>query len=428
MTMDELQPGQSAYITAVGGEGALRHHLLDMGLTPGTEVTLQKIAPMGDPVQMKVRGYELTLRLSEAQKIDVDHVHEKETEAPKQTVRYESIEHPGVGELGQADPTHVHDEKTAVPKGGKLTFALAGNQNCGKTTLFNQLTGANQHVGNFPGVTVDRKDGTIRNHPEATVTDLPGIYSLSPYSSEEIVTREFLIEGKPSGIINIVDASNLERNLCLTMQLMELGIPMVLALNMMDEVRANGGTIRVNELEQILGIPVVPISAAKNEGIDELVSHAMHVARYHEPPGRIDFCPDSKDDNQFQLYRQTNAVGKQTNTFLDLEVLDISTGKRRPVGNLSGGESFKASLSLALGLSDTIAENRGGIQMDALFVDEGFGTLDSKSLEETKDALLSMSGENKLVGIISHRDELMDIPQKLRVTKGRGGSRIQMEL
>lgn len=296
MTMDELQPGQSAYITAVGGEGALRHHLLDMGLTPGTEVTLQKIAPMGDPVQMKVRGYELTLRLSEAQKIDVDHVHEKETEAPKQTVRYESIEHPGVGELGQADPTHVHDEKTAVPKGGKLTFALAGNQNCGKTTLFNQLTGANQHVGNFPGVTVDRKDGTIRNHPEATVTDLPGIYSLSPYSSEEIVTREFLIEGKPSGIINIVDASNLERNLCLTMQLMELGIPMVLALNMMDEVRANGGTIRVNELEQILGIPVVPISAAKNEGIDELVSHAMHVARYHEPPGRIDFCPDSKDD------------------------------------------------------------------------------------------------------------------------------------
>ena len=296
MTMDELQPGQSAYITAVGGEGALRHHLLDMGLTPGTEVTLQKIAPMGDPVQMKVRGYELTLRLSEAQKIDVDHVHEKETEAPKQTVRYESIEHPGVGELGQADPTHVHDEKTAVPKGGKLTFALAGNQNCGKTTLFNQLTGANQHVGNFPGVTVDRKDGTIRNHPEATVTDLPGIYSLSPYSSEEIVTREFLIEGKPSGIINIVDSSNLERNLCLTMQLMELGIPMVLALNMMDEVRANGGTIRVNELEQILGIPVVPISAAKNEGIDELVSHAMHVARYHEPPGRIDFCPDSKDD------------------------------------------------------------------------------------------------------------------------------------
>lgn len=296
MTMDELQPGQSAYITAVGGEGALRHHLLDMGLTPGTEVTLQKIAPMGDPVQMKVRGYELTLRLSEAQKIDVDHVHEKEAEAPKQNVRYESIEHPGVGELGQADPTHVHDEKTAVPKGGKLTFALAGNQNCGKTTLFNQLTGANQHVGNFPGVTVDRKDGTIRNHPEATVTDLPGIYSLSPYSSEEIVTREFLIEGKPSGIINIVDASNLERNLCLTMQLMELGIPMVLALNMMDEVRANGGTIRVNELEQILGIPVVPISAAKNEGIDELVSHAMHVARYHEPPGRIDFCPDSKQE------------------------------------------------------------------------------------------------------------------------------------
>ena len=295
MTMDELQPGQSAYITAVGGEGALRHHLLDMGLTPGTEVTLQKIAPMGDPVQMKVRGYELTLRLSEAQKIDVDHVHEKEAEAPKQTVRYESIEHPGVGELGQTDPTHVHDEKTAVPKGGKLTFALAGNQNCGKTTLFNQLTGANQHVGNFPGVTVDRKDGTIRNHPEATVTDLPGIYSLSPYSSEEIVTREFLIEGKPSGIINIVDASNLERNLCLTMQLMELGIPMVLALNMMDEVRENGGSILVNQMEEMLGIPVVPISAAKNEGIDELVAHALHVAKYQERPRETDYCDANED-------------------------------------------------------------------------------------------------------------------------------------
>lgn len=203
--------------------------------------------------------------------------------------------HPRVGELGEANDYHIHDESKALPKDSKLTFALAGNQNCGKTTLFNQLTGANQHVGNFPGVTVDRKDGTIKNHPEATVTDLPGIYSLSPYSSEEIVTRDFLIKDKPSGIINIVDASNLERNLCLTMQLMELGIPMVLALNMMDEVRENGGSIRVNELEQILGIPVIPISAVKNEGIDELVSHALHVARFMEKPGRIDFCTDSVD-------------------------------------------------------------------------------------------------------------------------------------
>ncbi len=273
----------------------LRHHLLDMGLTPGTEITLQKIAPMGDPIQIEVRGYELTLRLDEAKKIEIENIHERKVVADSKPQRHKSIPHPRVGELGEANDYHIHDESKALPKDSKLTFALAGNQNCGKTTLFNQLTGANQHVGNFPGVTVDRKDGTIKNHPEATVTDLPGIYSLSPYSSEEIVTRDFLIKDKPSGIINIVDASNLERNLCLTMQLMELGIPMVLALNMMDEVRENGGSIRVNELEQILGIPVIPISAVKNEGIDELVSHALHVARFMEKPGRIDFCTDSVD-------------------------------------------------------------------------------------------------------------------------------------
>lgn len=295
MEMDKLKPKQSAFITRVGGDGALRHHLLDMGLTPGTEITLQKIAPMGDPIQIEVRGYELTLRLDEAQKIEIENIHERKVVADSKPQRHKSIPHPRVGELGEANDYHIHDESKALPKDSKLTFALAGNQNCGKTTLFNQLTGANQHVGNFPGVTVDRKDGTIKNHPEATVTDLPGIYSLSPYSSEEIVTRDFLIKDKPSGIINIVDASNLERNLCLTMQLMELGIPMVLALNMMDEVRENGGSIRVNELEQILGIPVIPISAVKNEGIDELVSHALHVARFMEKPGRIDFCTDSVD-------------------------------------------------------------------------------------------------------------------------------------
>ncbi|WP_443722881.1 ferrous iron transport protein B [Ruminococcus sp.] len=293
--MDKLKPKQSAFITRVGGDGALRHHLLDMGLTPGTEITLQKIAPMGDPIQIEVRGYELTLRLDEAKKIEIENIHERKVVADSKPQRHKSIPHPRVGELGEANDYHIHDESKALPKDSKLTFALAGNQNCGKTTLFNQLTGANQHVGNFPGVTVDRKDGTIKNHPEATVTDLPGIYSLSPYSSEEIVTRDFLIKDKPSGIINIVDASNLERNLCLTMQLMELGIPMVLALNMMDEVRENGGSIRVNELEQILGIPVIPISAVKNEGIDELVSHALHVARFMEKPGRIDFCTDSVD-------------------------------------------------------------------------------------------------------------------------------------
>lgn len=295
MEMDKLKPKQSAFITRVGGDGALRHHLLDMGLTPGTEITLQKIAPMGDPIQIEVRGYELTLRLDEAKKIEIENIHERKVVADNKPQRHKSIPHPRVGELGEANDYHIHDESKALPKDSKLTFALAGNQNCGKTTLFNQLTGANQHVGNFPGVTVDRKDGTIKNHPEATVTDLPGIYSLSPYSSEEIVTRDFLIKDKPSGIINIVDASNLERNLCLTMQLMELGIPMVLALNMMDEVRENGGSIRVNELEQILGIPVIPISAVKNEGIDELVSHALHVARFMEKPGRIDFCTDSVD-------------------------------------------------------------------------------------------------------------------------------------
>jgi len=296
MTMDELKPGQSAYILTVGGSGALRHHLLDMGLTPKTEVTLQKIAPMGDPVQIELRGYELTLRLDEAQKIQVERLHQK-TDRPPSRRRAHPAEHPGMGELVGAAGYHSHDGAGQIPEGERLTFALAGNQNCGKTTLFNQLTGSNQHVGNFPGVTVDRKDGAIRSHPEAVVTDLPGIYSLSPYSSEEIVTRDFLMDTHPNGIINIVDATNMERNLYLTMQIMELGIPMVLALNMMDEVRANGGSVRVNELERILGIPVVPISAAKNEGIEELIDHAIHVARYREVPKRMDFCPASSDES-----------------------------------------------------------------------------------------------------------------------------------
>ena len=287
MTMDELKPGQSALIRAVGGDGALRHHLLDMGLTPKTEVTLQKVAPMGDPIQIGLRGYELTLRLEEAGSIEIEGVHVHGAQScPIPEGRIAPIPHPGVGEGRGGDENLLE---------GPLTFALAGNQNCGKTTLFNQLTGSNQHVGNFPGVTVDRKDGTIRSHPEATVTDLPGIYSLSPYSSEEIVTRDFLMNDRPSGIINIVDATNIERNLYLTMQLMELEIPMVLALNMMDEVRSNGGSVRINELEEILGIPVVPISAAKNEGIDELIDHALYVARRGIKPQRVDFCVESDD-------------------------------------------------------------------------------------------------------------------------------------
>lgn len=309
MTMDELKPKQSAYIRSVGGDGALRHHLLDMGLTPRTEVTLQKIAPMGDPMQIELRGYELTLRMDEARKIEIEKIHAKMA-VPHIEQRVASVAHPGVGELGRAESYHAHKAGKKIPKGEKLTFALAGNQNCGKTTLFNQLTGANQHVGNFPGVTVDCKDGTIRNHPEATVTDLPGIYSLSPYSNEEIVTRDFLMNTHPNGIINIIDATNMERNLYLTMQIMELGIPMVLALNMMDEVRANGGSVRVNELEEILGIPVVPISAAKNEGIEELIDHAVHVARYRELPGRVDFCPASigEDDPVGAVHRCIHAA------------------------------------------------------------------------------------------------------------------------
>ena len=295
MTLDTLIVGESAKIVRVNGGGSVRHHLLDMGLTPGVTVTLRKVAPMGDPIELAIRGYELTLRKADAAEIEIEKVAAPDTAASAAPVR-KNIAHPGVGENDKAKSYHRHSDGVA-PIRGALTFALAGNQNSGKTTLFNQLTGSNQHVGNFPGVTVDRKDGTIRSHPDATVTDLPGIYSLSPYSSEEIVTRDFLINTKPSGIINIVDASNIERNLYLTMQLMELGIPMVLALNMMDEVDSNGGCVYINALEELLGIPVVPISAVKNEGIDELIDHAIHVARYKEVPARIDFCSDDNTPN-----------------------------------------------------------------------------------------------------------------------------------
>ena len=309
MTLDKLTVGQSARILQVAGKGELRHHLLDMGLTPGVEVTLRKVAPMGDPIELELRGYELTLRLDDAAQIDVALTERSPLAAPAEG-HYSPIAHPGVGELSRAQSYRANKIGDTIPRGQPLTFALVGNQNCGKTTLFNQLTGANQHVGNFPGVTVDRKDGVIRSHPEATVTDLPGIYSLSPYTSEEIVTRDFLMKTHPTGLINIVDASNIERNLYLTIQLMELGIPMVLALNMMDEVRANGGSVRINELEEILGIPVVPISAAKNEGIDELIDHAIHVARHREAPGRIDFCTDSglPDDPVAAVHRCIHAT------------------------------------------------------------------------------------------------------------------------
>lgn len=291
MTLKDLPIGKTATVTTVGGEGALRQHFLDMGLIPKADVTMVKFAPMGDPVEVRIHGYELTLRLADAEKIEIGKIRDTITE-PMRPQGARPIFHPGLGEGGKY---HVQTGEP-LPPGETLTFALAGNQNCGKTTLFNQLTGSNQHVGNFPGVTVDRKDGAIRGVENTLVTDLPGIYSMSPYSSEELVTRRFVLDEHPRGIINIVDATNIERNLYLTMQLMELDVPMVLALNMMDEVRQNGGSVRVNEMEEMLGIPVVPISAAKNEGIEELIDHAVHVAKYREAPGRQDFC-DVNDHN-----------------------------------------------------------------------------------------------------------------------------------
>ena len=290
MKLDELEIGKDAIIASVASDDvALHQHILDMGLTPGTEVTMMKYAPMGDPMEIRLRGYELTLRRDTAARIELVDVHDTDTVA-RHAPQTGSVAHPALGE-----GYHPRRTKKAVPEGSPITFALAGNQNCGKTTLFNCLTGSNQHVGNFPGVTVDRKDGQIRNHPEATVTDLPGIYSLSPYTGEEVVSRQFILDSRPDAVIDIIDATNIERNLYLTLQLMELDRPMVIALNMMDEVTANGGTIDVNLLERELGVPVVPISAAKNEGIGELVEHAMHIARYGERPGRIDFCSSAAD-------------------------------------------------------------------------------------------------------------------------------------
>ncbi|MBO7376493.1 MAG: ferrous iron transport protein B, partial [Clostridia bacterium] len=290
-TLNEIKVGDGVVVKKLNGEGALRQHFLDMGVIPGTEVTVVKYAPMGDPVEVMIHGYKLTLRLADAAKIEVEPSQPRD-KAEKKKPEPRAAEHPGLGEGGKFHPKGSGDP---LPEGTTLTFALVGNQNCGKTTLFNQLTGANQHVGNFPGVTVDRKDGAIKGHPDTLVTDLPGIYSMSPYSSEEIVSRDFVINGKPKAIINIVDATNIERNLYLTMQLLETDIPMVVALNMMDELTANGGTVDINEMEAALGVPVVPISAAKNQGIKELIEHAIHVAYYQEKPLRQDFCDESKD-------------------------------------------------------------------------------------------------------------------------------------
>jgi len=302
MKMSELRAGQSGRIEAVGGEGALRQHFLDMGVIPGAEATMVKLAPMGDPMELRIHGYELTLRLADAEKITVTRIESVSDERAERAERKRS-DHPGLGEEGKFHPKGTGE---ALPDGTLLTFALVGNQNCGKTTLFNQLTGANQHVGNFPGVTVDRKDGQIRGQKDTLITDLPGIYSMSPYSSEELVSRNFVLEGKPKAIINIVDATNIERNLYLTMQLLEMNVPMVVALNMMDELTGNGGTVDVNAMESMLGVPVVPISAAKNQGVDELVRHAVHIARYQEKPLRQDFC--SVEDHGGAVHRALHAV------------------------------------------------------------------------------------------------------------------------
>ena len=302
MKLSELQIGKSGVIKDVGGSGALRQHFLDMGMIPGAEVTVVKLAPMGDPMELQVHGYELTLRLAEAAQIEIDSI-EKRSNPHARVENGKESEHPGLGEDGRY---HSKKDENPLPEGTKLTYALVGNQNCGKTTLFNQLTGSNQHVGNFPGVTVDRKDGSIKGYPNTNITDLPGIYSMSPYSSEEIVSRNFVLNEHPKAIINIVDATNIERNLYLTMQLLEMDIPMVVALNMMDEVTGNHGSIDVNTIEGMLGVPVIPISAAKNEGVDELVKHALHIAKYQEHPLRQDFC--DKQDHGGAVHRCIHAV------------------------------------------------------------------------------------------------------------------------
>lgn len=310
MTLKELKIGKTAIIRSVGGSGALRQHFLDMGLIQGTEVTVVKYAPMGDPIELKLHGYELTIRLDDAEKIQVEEIH-RTSEKEEEKIKITEAPHPGYGEGGKY---HAKEQENPLPDNEILTFALVGNQNCGKTTLFNQLTGSNQHVGNFPGVTVDRKDGVIKGHKNTRITDLPGIYSMSPYSSEEIVTREFLLKDRPRGIINIVDSTNMERNLYLTMQLMELNMPMVVALNMMDELLENGGSVKVNEMEAFLGVPVVPISASKGEGIEELVKHAVHVAKYQEPPAKTDFCADTGSGIHRGLHAVMHLIEDHANT------------------------------------------------------------------------------------------------------------------
>lgn len=385
MTLKELEIGESAIVTSVGGEGALRQHFLDMGLIPGAKVTLEKYAPMGDPMELLLHGYELTLRLSDAEKIEIDKNLKKVKQDELKPDHLENPyldaknnrqqDHPGLGESG----IRYHDKKTehAIPDSQKLTFALVGNQNSGKTTLFNQLTGSNQHVGNFPGVTVDRKTGSIKGHPNTEVTDLPGIYSMSPYTSEEIVSRQFILQDKPTGIINIVDATNIERNLYLTMQLIELNVPMVVALNMMDEVQGNGGSIKINHMEDMLGVPVVPISAAKNEGVSELIEHAIHVAKYQERPKRQDLCDE--EDHGGAVHRAIHATMHLIEDHAEKAEIPIRFAATKL---LEGDERVKEALRLdknELDLMDHIIlqmEEERGLDQNAAIADMRFAFIE----------------------------------------------------
>ena len=370
-TLRNLKIGERGRIAAVGGEGELRQHFLDMGLIPGADVEMIKLAPMGDPMEIMIHGYELTLRMDDAARIDVEPLREGELpEAETKASADMETEHPGLGEGGRY---HVEADADPLPDDQVLTFALAGNQNCGKTTLFNQLTGSNQHVGNFPGVTVDQKSGPIRGNSMTKVVDLPGIYSLSPYSSEELVSRKFILEEHPTGIINIVDATNIERNLYLTMQLMELNVPMVLALNMMDEVQGNGGSIDINRMEDMLGIPVVPISAAKNQGIDELIAHALHVAKNQERPGRQDFCRE--DENGGAVHRCLHSIMHLVEDHAKAAGLPIRFAATKLV---EGDERVMNALSLDVNEKQTIAhiirqmEDERGLDATAAIADMRF--------------------------------------------------------
>ena len=402
MTLDQLSIGESGRVLSVGGDKALRRHFLDMGITPGTIVTLVKVAPMGDPLEISVRGYELTLRGEDAARIGIERALAERSEARKDA-RHREIAHPHIGERGEHKPS----EKPLIPESMPITFALAGNQNCGKTTLFNQLTGSNQHVGNFPGVTVDSKSGTIRGHENVSVVDTPGIYSLSPFSNEEIVTRDFILKSHPDGIINIVDATNIERNLYLTLQLIELGLPIVIALNMMDEVRDNGGSIDVNALESELGVPVVPISAAKNDGVEELIDHAIHVARFKEGPSRPDFCQDEGTIAETAVHRSLHAVMHLIEDHASRAGLPIRFAASKL---LEGDEPVMVALDLDENEKETLGhilaqlEKESGTDADAALSDSRYRFIERVCMEcvtrphESKERLRSIRLDRILTG------------------------------